>query len=486
MALAVALAHTGAAWAQTWVPVIANDAKAQFDLDAGSVTANGGFIQTWIRETLPHREREAVTGKPYVAVLMQRLDDCRARTFAIAAYVYKDEKGQVAASQTVPQAEWRFVSPPPGSVAAAVQTRICDVARQRATLKPGLGYGPAVKANWLPVAYDPANQTRYFVDQDNVMSMAGGRIGVILRAENSGTRKLADGTPIATSFMADIYDCKARMKATVMVDSYDAAGTLVAVYAPAREKVEPEAYLTGSSADLIAKYACDPAHLKAPAQDSEAGQTSSGTAWMGPKGYLITANHVVEGATKLELAQDGKLIGHAEIVVLDPANDIAILKPVFDDGPHAAIQLSVHPAQLGEKVFTLGYPAPDLLGFSVKMTSGEVSALAGADVQSHRVDDARFLQVSIPIQSGNSGGPVIDAEGRVVGIVISKMNMVGEKEVAQNTNYALKIGYIRNLLSDLPALGPPRPARTSASISGLVADLKGSVVMVIATQGKAP
>ena len=270
----------------------------------------------------------------------------------------------------------------------------------------------------------------------------------------------------------------------VSADSYDAAGNLVGVFAPPREKIERQTFVAGSSPDLIAKYVCQPDHLSPgePADGEAAGQASSGTAWIGPKGYLITANHVVENATRLELMLDGKLIGRAEIVVLDQANDIAILKPVFEDGAHTAIPLAGHPAQMGERVFTLGYPAPDLLGVALKMTSGEVSALSGDDFQSQRTDDARFLQVSIPIQSGNSGGPVIDAEGGAVGIVTSKMNMAGETEVAQNVNYALKIAYVRNLLSELPALGPSRSAKASASISGLVAELKGSVFLIIASR----
>ena len=487
MVAAVVLATAGPASAQAWTPVTADAAQNRFDIDMGSVTTNGGFVQSWMQETLARKARDAVSGKAYQTALTQRLDDCRAHSLAIMATVLKDEKGQVTSSMAIPQAEWRFVSPPPGSVAATLQARICEIAGRRAALKPGLGFGPTTKADWLPIAYDPATQTRYFIARDNVMALSAGRVGVSLRAETAGARKLPDGTPIATSFLAEALDCKARTTATVLVDSYDAAGNLVGVYAPGREKIESETYAAGSSSDLIAKYACDPSHLasKQDAEEGEAGGTSSGTAWMGPKGYLITANHVVEGATKLELAQDGKLIGHAEIVVLDPANDIAILKPVFDDGPHAGITLSGHPARLGERVFTLGYPAPDLLGLAVKMTSGEVSALSGDDVQSHRTDDARFLQVSIPVQSGNSGGPVIDAEGHAVGIVISKMNMTGEKEVAQNVNYALKIAYVRSLLADLPALAPPRPAKTSASISGLAAELRGSVVMVIATLGAA-
>src|SRR6185295_4016997 len=103
-------------------------------------------------------------------------------------------------------------------------------------------------------------------------------------------------------------------------------------------------------------YACDPTHI---AKDE--GGTFVGTGWLGPKGYLITANHVIEGATQLELAYDGKIVGKAEVVVTDPANDIAILKPILP-GPHPVIPFDTAPVHLGDRVFTLGYPAPDVLG----------------------------------------------------------------------------------------------------------------------------
>ena len=215
------------------------------------------------------------------------------------------------------------------------------------------------------------------------------------------------------------------------------------------------------------------------------GGTFVGTGWLGPKGYIITANHVIEGATLLELARDGKVFGRAELVVADPANDIAILRPLKPLPTRTAISFSAAPAQLGERVFTLGYPAPDMLGMALKMTSGEVSAMAGNDVATGRRDDARFLQVSMPIHSGNSGGPVIDDQGRAVGIVISKMTKAGENEIAQNVNYALKIGYVRNLLSELPAVSAPVAATPRPTISGLVEELRGSVFLVIASSGEA-
>lgn len=471
------LAMAGHAAAQSWVPVTTTPGHDSFDLDMGTIRPNGGITQVWLRQTLARPQRDAISGKPYTNVVMQRLEDCAARTFALTIFVYRNSKGEVLSNTTIPQADWRFVSPPPGSVAETLEAKICEVAASRAVLKPSVDTGPATQTTWLPAAYDPTTQTRYFIQQDAVVRLESGVVALIAKADLGVARKLPDGSMAVTGFLMQAFDCEAKTAVVLSADSYDSGGNLIGVYSPPEEKLSVETFTPGSSTGLMAKYACDPAHIV-----KTEGGTFVGTGWLGPKGYLITANHVVEGASKLELAYDGKVIGSAELVVADPANDIAILKPVLPGAPRPIIPFEAVSSKLGDRVFTLGYPAPDVLGMALKMTSGEVSAMSGNDVASGRMDDARLLQVSIPIHSGNSGGPVIDSQGRAVGIVISRMNRTGEDEVAQNVNYALKIGYVRSLMAELPVLGQAAAATPRPSLSALVAELQGSVFLVIATR----
>lgn len=478
-ALAAALTLASQAVAQSWVQISQDSSHDVYELDMSSITANGGFTQVWIRETMARPQREPATGRPYTDLIMQRVEDCRTKTFALTMFIYRNGKGEVLSNTPVPRGKWEFVPPPPGSIAEGLQARICGVVAARAALKPGVDTGPTTQTTWVPIADEVATKSRYFVQQDTVVRLEGGMVGVVAKAEMGAPRKLADGSTVVTGFLLQAYDCKAHSVMALAADSYDAAGNLVGVFAPPEEKLEALTYLAGSPYELIAKYACDPAHIVRSAEDE--GGTFVGTGWLGPKGYLITANHVIEGATKLELAYDGKIVGKAEIVVTDPANDIAILKPILP-GPHPIIPFYSASAHIGDRVFTLGYPAPDVLGMALKMTSGEVSAMSGNDVASGRMDDARLMQVSIPVHSGNSGGPVIDSQGRAVGIVISKMNKTGDDEVAQNVNYALKIGYVRSLMAELPALGTSAVATPRPSLSALVAELQGSVFLVIATR----
>jgi S1-C subfamily serine protease len=102
---------------------------------------------------------------------------------------------------------------------------------------------------------------------------------------------------------------------------------------------------------------------------------------------------------------------------------------------------------LGQGVFTIGFPNPDVQGLSPKLTKGEVRSLAGLQ------DDPRMYQISAPVQPGNSGGCLVDDAGNVVGIISSKLDTVAMAkatgDVPQNVNYALKISYAKLLLDSL-------------------------------------
>jgi serine protease Do len=131
----------------------------------------------------------------------------------------------------------------------------------------------------------------------------------------------------------------------------------------------------------------------------------------------------------------------ARVLATDTANDLALLKGDLMPNRAASLRVGV---KVGEGISASGYPLVGLLSRSGNFTVGNVSAITGLG------DDTRYLQISAPVQSGNSGGPVLDQSGNVVGIVVSKLDAIKVAEaindVAQNVNFAIKTTVLTNFL----------------------------------------
>ena len=131
-----------------------------------------------------------------------------------------------------------------------------------------------------------------------------------------------------------------------------------------------------------------------------------------PDGYIVTNNHVVEGATDVRVTMSDRRILPAKVVGTDPLTDLAVIKIEGHDLPNApwGDSTKLHP---GQTVLAFGNP----FGFRFTVTRGIVSALNRPNPSS---DDARkpgqFIQTDAAINPGNSGGPLVNARGEVVGI----------------------------------------------------------------------
>ena len=114
-------------------------------------------------------------------------------------------------------------------------------------------------------------------------------------------------------------------------------------------------------------------------------------------------------------------------------------------------------------MFTIGFPNVGIQGLSPKLTKGEISSLAGVQ------DDLRYFQISTPVQPGNSGGPLVDTRGNVIGIISGGINQKVSWEttgtLAQNLNYAVKSAYILPLLESVPGLSDELAAATAKNSS---------------------
>ena len=174
--------------------------------------------------------------------------------------------------------------------------------------------------------------------------------------------------------------------------------------------------------------------------------TATGTGFfITDDGYLITNEHVVKDAAQVRLVTSAGLIS-AKVVKVDAANDLALLKA---EGRFASLPIAPSRAvKLGGTVATVGFPNIGLQGFAPKFARGEIASLSGAG------DDARYFQISVPVQPGNSGGALVDERGNVVGVVSAKLNAAAALSASgalpENVNYAVKSSYLLSFLESVP------------------------------------
>jgi S1-C subfamily serine protease len=228
--------------------------------------------------------------------------------------------------------------------------------------------------------------------------------------------------------------------------------------------------------------------------------TGSGTGFFVTQdGYMLTAYHVIDGAAKIVVKTKYLLLA-AKVVKVDKTNDVALLKITGAYSPAAltnrvllqtanprlaAVSSTFRPLKvsessglrLGDSVSTIGFPNPELQGSAPKFTRGEINSLAGFR------DDPHRFQISAQVQPGNSGGPLLDKTGSVVGLVQSTLNdaqlLLTTGVVAQNVNYALKSEYLLRFLKTVPGLALNPPVNPTEKSDNWVSDSQSSVAVVL-------
>ncbi len=158
--------------------------------------------------------------------------------------------------------------------------------------------------------------------------------------------------------------------------------------------------------------------------------------------HILTNAHVVDGARDVQIVGDG-LTAPAEVIFTDPRNDVALLRVERDMAKVARFRWSLN-LDLGEDIVVLGFPLQGLLGSGPQATGGNVSSLCGIG------NDSSVMQFTAPIASGNSGGPILDTAGLVVGQVhaslnLDKIRMGGGS--AENINFGTKAPILRTFLA---------------------------------------
>lgn len=193
--------------------------------------------------------------------------------------------------------------------------------------------------------------------------------------------------------------------------------------------------------------------------------TGSGSGFFIDKsGFVATNYHVIDEANEvwIKTTKNGESKKYKAVVVLsDKANDLSILKITdssFVPLPDLPYQIALESVAVGNEIFTLGFPLADVIGETVKFTDGKVSSLIAID------DDVTRYQVTLPIQSGNSGGPLFDNFGNVVGVVVAQLDK--DQYTSENVNYAVKSSFLKNLIDIVPVnISKPNKKNKVSSLS---------------------
>jgi len=198
------------------------------------------------------------------------------------------------------------------------------------------------------------------------------------------------------------------------------------------------------------------------AKAKEASRPSQGTGFLlNQDGYILTNFHVIDRAKKVTvkgIQGDFSISFEAQVVGTDSRTDLALLRVTsklitFPDPPYAFVAAKT--VQQGEGVVALGYPIKQVMGEEVKVTNGIINAKSG-----YKGAISEF-QFSAAVQPGNSGGPLLNAQGQVLGMVTAKLN----PEVTESVGYAVKADHLMFFLDQFEGVSYRRAEASDAAPS---------------------
>ena len=205
----------------------------------------------------------------------------------------------------------------------------------------------------------------------------------------------------------------------------------------------------------------------------------SGTGFALYQGHIVTNYHVVEDAKTIFIKGvkgDFNTEYRARVIATDKTNDLAVLK--IDDEKFSSFgtipyKIKRSMSDVGESVWALGYPMTSVMGDEIKFTDGKISSRTGIQ------GDMSVYQISVPIQPGNSGGPLFDNYGNIVGITSSGLNR--EEFNSENVNYAIKTSYLYNLIESTitTSILPQGTAMQGQALTQKIKLAKNFVFMVL-------
>ncbi len=237
-----------------------------------------------------------------------------------------------------------------------------------------------------------------------------------------------------------------------------------------------------AQASPIAASSREPDRPQVPST-SEKTYTQTGTGFVvSASGHVVTNQHVIDGCVgdiKANLSGEPQVI--LRVVSSDETNDLALLQAATPFKEVANIrEKPVHP---GDNVVAIGFPLHGLLTSDFTVTTGIVSSLSGI------MNDTRYLQISAAVQQGNSGGPLLDGAGEVIGVVAAKLNALkvakATGDLPENINFAIKTGALRDFLDNSAVAYQTADTKPELKTSEIASDARKFTLLILckATEG---
>jgi S1-C subfamily serine protease len=294
---------------------------------------------------------------------------------------------------------------------------------------------PTLASRWVEVGNSGVTTDKVMVDADSVTSIDQFRVVNVMRLY-AAPRVNAHNITLDRHVQRTAFNCADR---TFGIRTLGFLGDKQVGSGPEISDWRTKMTAVGSDplANRVLAIACATPNAGGPQGGKPSGSSSGSGIVVDDSGDILTNNHVVDHCRSITVKTSDSKPLVARIVGADAKNDLALVKLAYDAplGEPAHFRSQAQPARLGESVAVIGFPLTGMLSTEPKVTFGQINSVAGAR------DDSTLLQISAPVQPGNSGGPVLDGEGEVIGVVVSQASLAVVAvagNVPQNVNFAIR------------------------------------------------
>lgn len=432
----IAFLAADGAEAAKWQEAARGKSGTLYLVDTESVRREGQVASASVRVDYPQMQFTAA-GEGYTTAVNVYRINCSAREIGVVESRLYAGADRLVTTQRSARMEWEKVEA--GTVSDAMASFICDSRQAQAAPAPSAA---------TPSARNRGGMTSISKDEDDEWLVADETVSVtgskfIAVAFQEYVKSIPDkvsGKQVKTIGWRVEGDCSRSQFRITLKRAFDANVDLVREFELSAEDTAMRQPASDTVAFAIMEHVCASKGFKVsgatPAPSNRGNQRpatsqappparserASGSAFaVSPVGHLLTNNHVVKGCEQVWVSAPGVPRSSGQVMVRDDRNDLAIVKAPLKTAAFATFRTT--PVRAGESVVALGYPLKGLLANEVNVSTGTVSALAGLQ------NDTTKIQISAPIQPGNSGGPVLDSTGAIAAVVVEKLDALAVARV---------------------------------------------------------